>query len=405
MAYRIKGKIQHYAWGGFSFLPSLLHIKNVSHKPFAEYWLGAHPKAASDILREGRSGIPLDVFIGQDPDGCLGKEVVERFGRLPYLFKVLDVRDMLSIQVHPSKNEAEKGFAGENAAGIALDAPDRNYKDDNHKPEMMVALSKFYLLHGFLEEHTLIAQLQGVPELSSLVPVFKAEGYEGLYGKVMRMPQAEVDQILTPLLQRILPLYNEKRLRKKGPDFWAARALSSGMTSWGSLDRGIFSIYFFNILCLQPGEGIFQGAGIPHAYLEGQNMELMANSDNVLRGGLTPKHVDVEELLKHVRFRGVHPQVIKKRADSKVTEYPCPVPDFKLSQIRLGKGEKLELTSTSIEILMVLEGKSLIKDEKEIGVSRGEAVLLIAGEKIVMEAESDVLVYRAGVPNGPIVKV
>ncbi len=397
MAYQIKGRIQHYAWGGFDFLPALLHLKNSDHQPFAEYWLGAHPKAASELLLTDNSKIPLDAFIAQKPEQYLGKETAERFGRLPYLFKVLDVRDMLSIQVHPSKEEAEKGFAREKASGIPMDAPGRNYKDDNHKPEMMVALSEFYLLHGFREEKTLVEQLKNSPELKPLLPVFETGGYKELYGKVMRMPQPEVNRILSPLLQRVLPLYEDNKLSKEQSDFWAARVLDTGMTTPEKVDRGIFSIYFFNILHLKPGEGIFQGAGIPHAYLEGQNMELMANSDNVLRGGLTAKHVDVDELLKHVRFEGVHPQIIKSVSDSKITTYPCPVPDFKLSQIRLSKGETLELTSFSVEILMVLKGTVVLKNEKGLILSKGEAILMTAGERITIEAKKEVLMYQAGV--------
>src|SRR5699024_6743476 len=193
----------------------------------------------------------------------------------------------------------------ENQAGIPTDATNRNYKDDNHKPEMMVALSDFYLLHGFKAEDKLIQQLQRIKEFSALLPIFGSEGYKGLYKEVMTLPQEKVNQILRPLLEHIIPLYKADQLSKTDPAFWASRAVASGMTTLEDIDRGIFSIYFFNLLHLKTGEGIFQAAGLPHAYLEGQNIELMANSDNVLRGGLTQTHVDVEELLKHTRFKGI----------------------------------------------------------------------------------------------------
>ncbi|MBC7588692.1 MAG: mannose-6-phosphate isomerase, class I, partial [Chitinophagaceae bacterium] len=145
---QLKGKVQHYAWGGSSFIPSLLHIDNAENKPHAEYWMGTHPSAPSELF-DGAASISLDQFIQQNPIKVLGEKVFKQFKALPYLFKVLDVNDMLSIQVHPSKAEAEKGFDAEEAAGIPLNAPNRNYKDSNHKPEIMVALSEFWLLHGF----------------------------------------------------------------------------------------------------------------------------------------------------------------------------------------------------------------------------------------------------------------
>lgn len=397
MLYRISGKIQHYNWGGFSFIPDLLNIQNEQHQPFAEYWLGAHPKATSEVENNGEYGIALDKLIAENPPLYLGEKAADHFGRLPYLFKVLDVQDMLSIQVHPSKKEAEKGFAKENAAGIALDASNRNYKDDNHKPEMMVALSTFYLLHGFLQEDALHRRLEAIPELQPLASVFSAQGYKGLYSRVMNMPQEEVNQILNPLLRRILPLYKENKLQKKQPDFWAARTLASEMTSLENIDRGIFSIYFFNLLCLQPGEGIFQAAGIPHAYLEGQNIELMANSDNVLRGGLTAKHVDVDELLKHVVFEGVEPSIIKQKPENQRTTFPCPVSDFSLEQICLLAGEELAFTAGSVEIALLTEGEAVFRNGLLITAQKGEAVVASAGENVVVQAKKDTVIFKAGV--------
>ncbi len=398
MLYQISGKIQHYPWGGSHYLPALLNVKNENQAPFAEYWLGAHPKAASTIRLNPETEVTLDQLIAENPAAYLGEDVAARFGRLPYLFKVLDVHDMLSIQVHPSKEEAEKGFANENAAGIPLQAPDRNYKDDNHKPEMMVALSTFYLLHGFLQEDALRGRLETIPEFAALLPVFAEQGYPGLYSKVMHLPQAEVNQMLLPLFRRISPLYHEDRLQKEHPDFWAARALASGMTKEEKIDRGIFSIYFFNLLRLQPGEGIFQAAGVPHAYLEGQNIELMANSDNVLRGGLTSKHVDVKELLKHVVFEGIEPHILKRQPGNKQVIFPCPVPDFSLEQLRLKAGETFSFTSRSVEIILLTEGEAVFKDGKSLPLAQGEAALATAGEKVTVQAKQDTELFKAGVP-------
>ncbi len=265
----------------------------------------------------------------------LGAYTAGRFGRLPYLLKILDVKDMLSIQVHPSKSYAEQAFLEENKKGIPLNAPDRNYKDDNHKPELMVALSDFWLLHGFKPAALMKRTLQQIPELRFLGPIFDKDGYQGLYKTVMEMEQLDVNAVLQPLLDRILPAYRDGRLSKDREDFWAARAALT-FNETGRIDRGIFSVYLFNLVNLRPGEAIFQDAGLPHAYLEGQNVEIMANSDNVLRGGLTPKHIDVPELLKNIRFEATEPNIILgKSVDGPIAVFQTPAPDFELSRIEV----------------------------------------------------------------------
>lgn len=400
--YKLRGKVQHYAWGGTDYIPKLLGIPNKEQQPFAEYWMGAHANAPSMIYQPGEEGQPLDEFISKSPESCLGKQTAQHFGRLPYLFKVLDVHDMLSIQVHPTKAEAEKGFARENAAGIPLQAPQRNYKDDNHKPEIMVALSEFWLLHGFKMPEALKGTLQTVPELNKLLDIFEQGSYKGLYRHVMEMPQEEVNEMLAPLLSRIMPFYHEGKFSRHQPEFWAARVIDSGMGNMQQIDRGIFSIYFFNIVQIKPGEGIFQAAGIPHAYLEGQNMELMANSDNVLRGGLTPKHVDVPELLKHTRFEGIVPQILKgdRMAEKAERMYASDVPDFSLSEISLATGEQVSDTSFSIEILFVLEGQVTISSKESLlNFSKGEAALIFADTAYEITGSEAAVLYKASVPR------
>src|SRR5699024_3741711 len=224
MINKISGQIQHYAWGGYQYIPQLVGAPANDNQPAAEYWLGAHQKAPSKLVPSD-ADTTLNQIIEQNPALYLGQETASKFGRLPYLFKVLDVHDMLSIQVHPSKQEAEIGYAKENQAGIPTDATNRNYKDDNHKPEMMVALSDFYLLHGFKAEDKLIQQLQRIKEFSALLPIFGSEGYKGLYKEVMTLPQEKVNQILRPLLEHIIPLYKADQLSKTDPAFWASRAV------------------------------------------------------------------------------------------------------------------------------------------------------------------------------------
>ena len=170
--FKIKGCIQHYAWGGNTFIPELLGIANPNLEPCAEYWLGAHPSASAQIL-DSEDAKTLIELITKDPSETLGEAIFNQFGELPYLLKVLDVKQMLSIQVHPTKQEAALGFDREEAAGIPINAANRNYKDRNHKPEVMVALSDFWLLHGFKERDLLEKTLEEVPEFNILLPLFK----------------------------------------------------------------------------------------------------------------------------------------------------------------------------------------------------------------------------------------
>ena len=171
--HKLTGTVQHYSWGGTSFLPSLLTIENPNHTPFAEYWLGVHPSGPSSI-EVNKQPILLSEVITSDPKAALSEPVFTHFGGLPYLFKVLDVKDMLSIQVHPTKEYAKVAFEKEEAAGIPLNAPNRNYKDKNHKPEIMLAMSEFWLLHGFKSEAKIIETLENTVEFQVLAPLFRA---------------------------------------------------------------------------------------------------------------------------------------------------------------------------------------------------------------------------------------
>ena len=392
----LKGIIQNYAWGGQTFIPDLLNIQS-THEPYAEYWLGAHKNAPSMLLDYNKT---LDSWIADNTVEILGDDIANRFGILPFLFKVLDVNDMLSIQVHPSKLEAKKGYEIENKLQIPLNAPNRNYKDENHKPEIMVALSDFWLLHGFLPEKTLKNTLQTIPEFGHLVTVFESEGYRGLYKKVMEESEMTTREILQPLIDRILPKYKSGELKKSSADFWAAKAYLSFCKD-GKIDKGIYSIYFFNIVNVLPGEAVFQGAGIPHAYLEGQNMELMANSDNVLRGGLTPKHVDVSELLKHVCFEATHPKILKGDIQSDGLEriYKSPAPDFELSKIDLDTENVYSSTNSSAAILLVLDGDMKVYEEDgELNLKKGEACFIDAKANFKISTPSTVTAFKATTP-------
>ena len=388
------GRIQHYTWGGNTYIPSLFQQKE-GEQPCAEYWLGIHAGAPSQVMLGQGASTSLQSLINSDKARYLGNAVCKRFGNLPYLLKILDVKDMLSIQVHPNKQAAEEGFDKENALAIPLNAPNRNYKDDNHKPEMMVALSDFWLLHGF--SPNIDQQLDAYGFLHGFKEIFQAEGIRGIYQKVMELPQEEVDRLIAPHIQTIMPLYVANQLPKTSPDFWAARAVHN-FCGDGHYDRGIFSIYLFNILNLKPGEGIFQGAGLPHAYLEGQNIELMSNSDNVLRAGLTPKHVDIPELLANTAFVPTIAEIIPGSLNKTVQHYPCPIGDFSLTAYFLSAGEKMEFTVDSPSIFLMLNGQVQWIGNTTAVLQGAASFFSAPGEILIAEAKADTNLFWATVP-------
>jgi mannose-6-phosphate isomerase len=381
--YRLKGMIKHYDWGGNTFIPSLLQQDNAARRPFAEYWMGVHPLGQSMIETSPGEWKPLS----------------ELTGTLPYLFKILDVKDMLSIQVHPSKETAAREFARENADGIPFDSPARNYKDDNHKPELVVALGDFWLLHGFKAPEEMVYTLLNVVELRELLPVFNHSGYEGLYRHVMEMPQHEVNRILQPLVDNILEICKVAEPEKDDEDFWAAKAAKKFCRD-GNMDRGIFSIYLFNLVHLKKGEGIFQDAGLPHAYLEGPCVEIMANSDNVLRGGLTSKHVDVKELLKHTRCEATHVNILEGEEVNPCEKlYVSPAADFRLSVFELKTGKAVELTAIRPEILIIIGGSAVLANgNDQLQLAAGKPSALVMPGNAQLQGSTGSLVFRASVP-------
>jgi len=408
----LRGVVQHYDWGGHNFIPDLLGIENATRRPFAELWIGAHAKAPSMVVMESGQE-PLDEFIAEAPQAILGQAASTRFHRrLPYLFKILDVHKMLSIQAHPTLAQAEKGFARENAEGVPVEAGSRNYKDDNHKPEVGVALTDFWMLHGFRPLEEIAETLDRTRELGPLMPAFsqrlKAAGHDHavrrgllreLYSNLMTMPQAQVDLLLNELLSR---LQEKPTTSKDSADYWALRAAENFPLPGGHCDRGIFSVYLLNLVHLQPGQGTFQPAGVLHAYLEGVNVELMANSDNVLRGGLTTKHVDVAELLRILTFEGGTPEVFSGRelsAEQRV--YRTPAEEFELSRIALPPHGRYAGEATyGPKALLVLEGSATLTSAgKSKSLHRGSIAFAPSGAQFVLETRAhDLVVFQAGLP-------
>ena len=376
--FHLKGTVKHYDWGGKNFIPSLLGIPNPANLPFAEYWLGSHPqdKVMIDLPKSGWVSFR---------DYLLESEI-----ELPYLLKILDVDDMLSIQAHPSKKDAKLGFEKENQEGIPLDSPARNFKDENQKQELMVALSEFWLLQGFKQEQALVQTLKETPELQQLISTFEKSSYEGLYSHLMLLQQENVNQLLSPLVRRVVPLYKENKLQKESPDFWAAKAALK-FQQGENTDRGIFSLYLLNLIHLEAGQAVFQDTGVLHAYLEGKNVEIMSSSDNVLRGGLTSKHVDVKELLNHVSYKPVQPKIIAEKRYQTISE------DFKLDVYRIATDEKIDFTAGSVEIILLTEGSVELSNGKLVLELRqgSPAAVAMPGESVKLKALSPSVIFRA----------
>ena len=402
------GGVQHYAWGDDTFIPRLLGSLNESGEPFAEYWMGAHPQLPSQV-GQGDHQRSLDRLIEAAPEALLGADVASRFSRrLPYLFKVLSAAQPLSIQAHPSLAQAEAGFERENAAGVPLDAPHRNYRDANHKPELIVAVTDFWGLCGFRPMEDLRAILAATPEFAPLAGDFDGTpaSLQRLYAAFMEADQADVDAVLGPLCERLEKENDERPLRKTDPAYWILRAHRT-FSREGHHDRGILSVALLNLVHLRPGEALFLPAGLLHAYLEGTGIELMANSNNVLRGGLTPKHVDVPELLQTVTFAGAQPEILHPEpAGEPVASYPTQAPEFQLWRLDLERESTYAFETTSaVEIGLVLDADSpltvtwkLDGQSGSLRRGRGECFLVPAGCTYRIESTSRALIYRATVP-------
>lgn len=379
MIYQLEGKAQSYIWGGKTYIPQLLKFTpEQSH--YAEWWLGAHPLAPSEILLEKNLSIPLTDYLLKNPT-VLGEQSRQLFANeLPYLLKILDVAQPLSIQLHPTKLQAEQGYLAENQQGIALTDPKRTYKDRNHKPEMMIALSEFWLLHGFKLKADIITTLSSRPSLKGLAEKLKQSEIHSFYAEIMQASQSQLAEWLLPIFEQQKSNYQQGKLSLNNPDYWVLYTQETMKISLNNLDSGLLCFYLFNLVHLKKGEGIFQDAGIPHAYLRGQNIELMACSDNVIRGGLTPKYVNIPQLLSIIDCQEIIPKIISPapQKDGLFT-YQTPAKDFALSNLNYQKNTISEIKFTNATILLVMAGEIEIKTtEQKLTLSQGKSLFIDA---------------------------
>jgi mannose-6-phosphate isomerase len=391
---RLVNVVKPYAWGSKTAIAELLGNPSPSAGPEAELWMGAHPSSPSRLLTE-EGETPLDRVITENPRGELGEASLSAFGpKLPFLLKVLAAGAPLSLQAHPSAEQARLGFARENAAGIALDAPTRSYKDDNHKPEVICALTPFWALSGFRSaaEIARIFRALAVPGLSPFVARLESEEDEasrlrevflGLFGHESKAAlSAEVSS------ENALSALNDAGFADEAT--WTARLAREYPG-----DIGVVVALLLNLVKLSPGHALFLDAGNLHAYLDGTGVELMASSDNVLRGGLTVKHVDVPGLSEVLDFRpGGVPRAARVATKEGAIAYRTSAREFALSRIELS-GRRTFLPSEGPEILLVVRGSAEItRGEGSIDVGGGESVYLAhSTAKLVLSGEATV--FRA----------
>jgi phosphomannomutase len=393
--HRLAPDVQHYDWGDVDFIPALLGRESAQRRPHAELWMGAHPDLPARV-----NGKPLDAFIDESPAAVLGAAVAREFGgRLPYLIKVLAAREPLSIQAHPSEAQARRGFAREEARGVPRDAPHRSYRDPSAKPELIVALTEFHALAGFRPLEEIAATVTEVPELHRLAPEFEPtpESLATLYATIMKLRQRDVDALLAPLLERV----RAHRYERDRREYWLVRCDDRFSTA-DHHDRGLFSILLLNLVRLEPGQALFLGAGTLHAYLEGAGVEIMASSNNVLRGGLTGKHVAIDELLAILRFEGGPAPLVAPESVSETERiYRTPAAEFELSRLEV-RGERPYRRSDEAygpEILFAAEAGELTvaSGAESEALGRGDSLLVPDGVPYTLTGEG--VVFRAAVPD------
>lgn len=396
---RLAPSIQRYAWGDPSFIPRLLGLP-VDGTPCAEAWFGAHPRAPATVAAE-LGPRPLSEVLEQD-HALLGSRVQRRFGQLPYLLKLLAAARPLSIQVHPSREQARAGYLREEALGLAPDSAKRSYHDPNHKPEIIVALTSFHALSGFRSPDAITRDVEKIPELRALVPPFEptSAGLAHLLDAYFRLPA----EVWKPGLEGIA----ERLSRSEGPlgpgqsrPHELFLELHRGLQ--GRIDRGLLFAFLLEFVRLEPGEALFLEAGVPHAYLRGAGVELMANSDNVLRAGLTEKNVDPDELQKIVRFDAARPRVLRAAPSGPfgVSVYETPAEEFRLRRFCLDASTCLDSVADGPDTLLVTAGSIEVTDRRNLPLLElgpGQACLVPHGSEYRLRAANSATVFCASVP-------
>ncbi|MGP9693493.1 mannose-6-phosphate isomerase, class I [Brachybacterium sp. AOP25-B2-12] len=390
--WELDGTLQHYAWGSERTLPEFLG-RPIDGRPWAELWFGAHPAGPSQAPDTGTG---LDTMISADPHGTLGDVVTRAFGpRLPFLLKLIAPAVPLSLQVHPSRSHAAESFAAENAAGLPLDSPVRNYRDDNHKPELVVALTRFEALCGFRTPRRAAGILDGLdtPLTDRLCALLRdlpsAQGmraaFRTLVSPSMRPDPEAVADVAAACAARLA--------EGASPSPRIDRTVAMLQEHFPG-DPGVVAALLLNPVTLRPGESMYVPEGAIHSYLSGFGVEIMAASDNVLRAGLTVKKVDADEMLGCVSVVAAPPlRVAPERQTEATVAYYAPVDDFELSLTTLDEAsgpQAVTVPGSGPRILLGLDG------EVEVSAGGATRTLVRGGALFVPDADGPVRVHGTG---------
>ncbi len=378
----LRNPIQNYAWGSHTAIRGLFGESGAATLPEAELWLGAHPKAPSEV-EVGGTWHRLDHWLAADPASVLGAQAAARFGKqLPFLFKVLAAAEPLSIQAHPNAEEARKGFDDEERRGIARDAPDRTYRDPNAKPELIYALTPFWMVRGLRPVADIIRQLQrtGLVERWSPAAALARAGQPGLarfLGAWLGLSGPEAGVLVESAVSTVLEVAADADCG--AADTWLGRLAETNPTDAGALAPLVLETF-----ALAPGEAVFTGPGVLHAYLDGLGLEVMASSDNVLRGGLTGKHVDVEALLGILDLSGSgRGMATPDDVEPAVTRFAPPAAGFSLTALDLdARTCDVVIDPGVVAIVLVTSGEGQIEGLSETSAGRAFASgdsFLVAG--------------------------
>ena len=397
--YKLKNTVKNYDWGSPEWIPALLGEKNPSRVPWAELWMGVNPAGPSRVIAEGGGSLPVKTGSGQaaalpllsdlisaDKETFLGSEAAKNPGKLPFLFKVLAAVKPLSIQAHPGREQAKEGFERENREGIPLKAPNRNYLDSSHKPEIFCALGPFAAVCGFRKVH----------EISALVGIISRDsegelksGFDSLISALKRENENPFRAFLSVLfgLERevlvTLGLFLKRRqiqLERDFPEYKDEWDLCSYLIGLYPGDPGILAPLYLNIIELSAGEAMYIPTGVLHAYIHGMGIELMADSDTVIRGGLSSKHVDPKELLRILDFSEYKPEILKTPNPAPSWfSYPVEAGEFSLSVMK-GTGNAVTFPGAGPSIVLLTQGSASVK------MPGKEAEILKAGESVFIPA-------------------
>jgi mannose-6-phosphate isomerase len=384
--WQLQNTVRHYPWGSRTVIPELLGETSPADRPYAELWMGAHPDAPSVLS----TGAPLDKAIEEQPVALLGDAVHERFGtRLPFLMKVLAAEQPLSLQAHPTNEQARAGFAAEEAAGVPHDDPTRTFKDPFHKPELLLALTTFEALCGFrpVEESLhCLAKLQ-VPELKPTIAALARGGLRAAIPQLIAL-SPELRAVLVTAVADAASRF----VAAHDPEFINTYRWAASLAQTYPGDPGVVISLMCNHLKLAPGEAVFLPAGNLHAYLSGAGVEVMASSDNVLRGGLTVKHVDLAALIEVLDFTDGRVPVIHPVLGPGGLRYPVPVEDFDLTRVQLDDRSG-SLTTRGPQVLFCTEGAAVLASpDAEVTLRQGQSAFVPAGTPIT--ASGPAVLYR-----------